>query len=578
MTAPRPAAPVPVEARARNGDAAAMLDLARQGLAAGDEAQRAEGEAWLRGAAAAWHVPARLELGLRLLAGHGLAEDPAAGRTMLASIAGRDPAAAVALADYDAGADPTALAAGAAPLDPAVAAALKADGEAGDAAAWHELGLRRWLAGGPNQAPLAREAFQAAAREGHVAAQYWLARAIRLGTRARGLAPHVVATETERADYWLQQAAERGSIEAMEDLAATIPAWRARAAEAGSARSAFQLGDAAYRGDGAPFDLGAARSWLRRAAAAGHGPAAALLARVFDATPGEPDDPAVRRGWHLAAAEAGNAAAFEPLAGMLEVGAGGPADPLAAARWYELAARLGGVDAACAAARLRLRAGADLRADPATLRAALVAVDRLAEAERETGPATEPLLAAFGTLAAARMALAEHALDVAAGGRGPAEALAWYLAAAEDLTTVPEVAVPALIAAARLFERTRVMPMERFPSRAPRFQGCIPDRAVAVPDAGELARRAAGWALAQAGVTPSEVAPSGDLGPLVAAAWRLWRRDVDGHRRDGLPYEEARARFLADLDAFEATWGGEAPALGGVRAVHPGDAPALGER
>ncbi len=70
-----------------------------------------------------------------------------------------------------------------APIDEAERARLRREGEAGDPDAWFELGLLTWHAGGPNHVPLAR--------------------AIRAETRAKGLRAEVVATETERAFYWL---------------------------------------------------------------------------------------------------------------------------------------------------------------------------------------------------------------------------------------------------------------------------------------------------------------------------------------------------------------------------------------
>jgi TPR repeat protein len=113
--------------------------------------------------------------------------------------------------------------------------------------------------------------------------------------------------------------------------------WAHRAAEAGSAQGAFDIGLAHDRGTAAS-DKAEAATWYRKAAEGGDTSAMINLAALQLGGSGMASDEAAAAGWVRKAAEAGATDAMLDMGWLSARGLGVPQDDAAALRWYRLAA------------------------------------------------------------------------------------------------------------------------------------------------------------------------------------------------------------------------------------------------
>lgn len=165
------------------------------------------------------------------------------------------------------------------------------------------------------QLKTARAAFERLAQQGVPAALYNLA-----VMHLRGEMPRSSARQALRL---MTRAADAGFVTAMAGLADLyemgargVPVnaeraqhWLQRAAEAGSVDSQLALGTAHYLGSGAPLDKATAARWYQRAAAAGDVGAQYLYAAMLEKGDGIAQDLHEARYWYAAAARSGDVAA-----------------------------------------------------------------------------------------------------------------------------------------------------------------------------------------------------------------------------------------------------------------------------
>jgi TPR repeat protein len=118
-----------------------------------------------------------------------------------------------------------------------------------------------------------------------------------------------------------------------------------RAARAGSAEAAYELGEAYRDGEGVAPDLDAAADWFNRSARNGSPRGQYLLGRAYANGRGVVRDPERAARWFARAAAQGHAPAQFALGQAFMNGNGVPADPLWAGRWYGKAARQDYADA-----------------------------------------------------------------------------------------------------------------------------------------------------------------------------------------------------------------------------------------
>jgi len=126
--------------------------------------------------------------------------------------------------------------------------------------------------------------------------------------------------------------------------------WASRAADAGSAQGAFDMGLAHDRGTAARDKVEAA-TWYRKAAEGGDSAAMINLAALQFSGSGVARDEAAAAGWVRKAAAAGSTDAMLDMGWLSARGLGVPQDDAAALRWYRLAA-----DKKDAAAKYRIGA------------------------------------------------------------------------------------------------------------------------------------------------------------------------------------------------------------------------------
>ncbi|HBD51466.1 MAG TPA: sel1 repeat family protein [Alphaproteobacteria bacterium] len=109
-------------------------------------------------------------------------------------------------------------------------------------------------------------------------------------------------------------------------------------AEAGDAKSQFNLGVMYENGHGVAQDNAAAIKWYRRAAKAGHAEAQYNLGVMYDNGQGVPQNYAEAMSWYRRAAETGHAKAQNNLGFLYSNGKGVPQDYITAHMWANLAA------------------------------------------------------------------------------------------------------------------------------------------------------------------------------------------------------------------------------------------------
>jgi TPR repeat protein len=117
--------------------------------------------------------------------------------------------------------------------------------------------------------------------------------------------------------------------------------WFQRAADAGNAEGAYNLGLMLQLGAGRPKDLMEAAKWFRAAAERGYAPAQAALGNLYYGGLGVPQDFAEALKWNRAAADQNNPAGQNNLAAMYAAGRGVALDLVEAIRLYRLAADQG---------------------------------------------------------------------------------------------------------------------------------------------------------------------------------------------------------------------------------------------
>lgn len=145
------------------------------------------------------------------------------------------------------------------------------------------------------------------------------------------------------------------------DDAAAVRLYR-RAAEAGNAEAAYELGEAYWLGEGVERDLPRAADWFNRAADGGSPRGQYLLGRAYAEGRGVDKEPATAARFFGRAATQGHAPAQYELGRAFANGIGVPQDRLWAGRWYGKAARQGHVDAQVAYGAL-LAAGEGVERD-----------------------------------------------------------------------------------------------------------------------------------------------------------------------------------------------------------------------
>src|SRR5262245_14820843 len=265
----------------------------------------------------------------------------------------------------------------------------------------------------------------------------------------------------------IQQAADSGSPEGQHRLAllyaqglAGVPHNDAKAAElfekaasAGHARAALNLGILYFRGQGVTRDLVQARAWLEKAVAANDDPQALYaLGRAISESAGQAGADAVRAAdLFRRAAEKGHVLAGLRYGLALSEGNGVKRDPAAAQRWLTQAQEAGVPEAALALGDMAARtpASRDKAANEQIVKSALSWYERAAQAGVPSaqfklanayfsgvGVPRDAAQAQFWYSRAAQQGLstAQHALGImllggVAGPRDPVEGYKWLLLA-----------------------------------------------------------------------------------------------------------------------------------------------------
>jgi len=114
-----------------------------------------------------------------------------------------------------------------------------------------------------------------------------------------------------------------------------------KAARAGSAEAAYELGEAYRDGEGVSPDLEKAADWFNKSARMGSARGQHLLGQAYAEGRGVEQDPERAARWFARAAAQGHAPAQYALGRAFMNGDGVPMDPLWAGRWYGKAARHG---------------------------------------------------------------------------------------------------------------------------------------------------------------------------------------------------------------------------------------------
>lgn len=117
--------------------------------------------------------------------------------------------------------------------------------------------------------------------------------------------------------------------------------WYLIGAERGSATAMYNLGTLFFNGDGAAKNAAAAAPWFRRAAGKGDVDAQRRLGLMYLYGDGVAADPAMAASFFRKAADQGDAVAMNALGGLYQDGKGVPLDRKEAARLYQAAAGKG---------------------------------------------------------------------------------------------------------------------------------------------------------------------------------------------------------------------------------------------
>ncbi len=275
---------------AEAGDPLAALAYARR-------LPPAAAKPWLTQAAKAGVAEAQARLGHAFLAGQGAAQDEAEARVWLERAAAQE-----------------------------------------DAAALFTLGRLDWNSDTEAGRLEAHKSMERAARQGHVEAQYRVAKAFIDEER-------LYLFEDAALDY-LERAAESGHPAAQAELGllyddgrlvaqdfASAAAWYRKAAAAGDAVALNNLASLHRRGDGVDADDAEAARLFRRSAEAGYAVGAYNLAAMYYNGVDGVEDLAEARVWFVRAAEGGDPDGQWAAGMMAADGLGGPVDPEAAFHW-----------------------------------------------------------------------------------------------------------------------------------------------------------------------------------------------------------------------------------------------------
>ncbi|MCP8940004.1 hypothetical protein NK718_15870 [Alsobacter sp. SYSU M60028] len=114
-----------------------------------------------------------------------------------------------------------------------------------------------------------------------------------------------------------------------------------RAARAGNADAAYEVGVRLADGQGVPRDARSAFKWFEYAAELGLAPAQYRVGAALEKGVGVNADPTQAKAWYLRAAEKGHLRAMHNLGVLFADGAGAAPDYAAAAQWFRRAADLG---------------------------------------------------------------------------------------------------------------------------------------------------------------------------------------------------------------------------------------------
>jgi TPR repeat protein len=117
-----------------------------------------------------------------------------------------------------------------------------------------------------------------------------------------------------------------------------------KAAETGSAKAMYNLGELYYYGHGVAQDYAQTRQWYQKAAEAGNAAAMNQLGELYYYGRGVSQDYTQAREWFQQAAKAGNAEAMDALGILYYHGRGVAQDYNKAREWYEKAVEAGGPD------------------------------------------------------------------------------------------------------------------------------------------------------------------------------------------------------------------------------------------
>lgn len=188
-------------------------------------------------------------------------------------------------------------------------------------AAWGVWGLLGQVDTAPSEAELIHWGAQAQARDEHAT------------TVLRNLARNGLTPAMPLLGRVLVQRGDARSV-------AEGREWLQRAAQAGDATAALQLGKLWFKGaPGLPADADRALPWLKQAADQGQEAAAHYIALILkNGSPQTPAHPEAAARWMRRAAEAGWADSQFLLGQMLLHGQGVKADPMEARAWFERAA------------------------------------------------------------------------------------------------------------------------------------------------------------------------------------------------------------------------------------------------
>jgi uncharacterized protein len=190
--------------------------------------------------------------------------------------------------------------------------------------------------------------------------QYEKATKARYGLAANNLASIYleglgVPTDIRLGISLLESAADNGAVTSMMNLGdiyfngdsgvakdyTEARRWYEKAAAAGDASAAIEVGWLHLKGYGVPKDQGEARRCWRKAADLGSAAAMAALGATYENGLGGPKSYSEARRWYEKAAAGGNEFGMANLGNLYKVGRGVPVNFVKAREWYEKAAAAG---------------------------------------------------------------------------------------------------------------------------------------------------------------------------------------------------------------------------------------------